>query len=131
MHAQSNLIVQVAPFAFVIFQMLLNAAPFPFQFHRLASLSLFSLAFSCLAQSSVNLSSKWMLKIMTNNPIVTIINSANPNQPNTRALVPTPLLTLPVPKSWAICAPATEAVCCQRTLTRTKIEAMKMSASAT
>jgi hypothetical protein len=42
-----------------------------------------------------------MLKIMTNNPIVTMINSANPNQPKTIALVPTPDLTLPLPKSCA------------------------------
>lgn len=47
------------------------------------------------------------------------------------ALVPTPLFTLPLPKSLAICAPATEAVCCQSTLTSTKMEAMKMRARAT
>lgn len=68
---------------------------------------------------------------MTNNPIVTIINNANPNHPNTIALVPTPLLTDPFPKSLATCAAATEAVCCHKTLTSTKIDEMKISASAT
>lgn len=58
------------------------------------------------------------------------MSKLNPNQPNTMADVPTPLLTLPLPRSCAICAPATEAVCCQSTDTRTKIEAMKMSARA-
>lgn len=46
------------------------------------------------------------------------------------AVVPTPLLTLPLPKSWAIIEAATEAVCCHRTETSTKIEAMKMIARA-
>ncbi len=63
--------------------------------------------------------------------MVTTINSANPNQPSTIALVPTPLRTLPLPKSCATCAAATEAVCCHSTLTSTKMEAMKMRASAT
>ncbi len=67
---------------------------------------------------------------MTKSPIVTIINNANPNHPNTIALVPTPLLTLPFPKSCATCAAATDAVCCQRTLTSTKMEEMKMRARA-
>ena len=84
-----------------------------------------------LHQSSVNLSNKCILRIITSNPIVTTISNANPNQPSTIALVPTPLFTLPLPKSCAICAAATEAVCCHKTLTRTKIDAMKMSASAT
>jgi len=68
---------------------------------------------------------------MTSRPIVTNMNNANPNQPSTIAAVPTPLFTLPFPKSWAICEAATDAVCCHNTDTRTKIEAMKMSASAT
>ena len=67
---------------------------------------------------------------MTSRPIVTIINNAKLNQPNTIAVVPTPLLTLPFPKSWAMIEAATEAVCCQRTETRTKMEAMKMIARA-
>lgn len=81
--------------------------------------------------SSVRRSNRWMLRIMTSNPIVTMMNSANANQPNTIALVPTPLRTLPFPKSWAICAAATDAVCCHKTETRTKIDAMKMRARAT
>ena len=89
------------------------------------------LAILCADHSSVNLSSKCMLNIITSNPIVTTISSAKPNQPSTIAEVPTPLLTLPLPKSCAICAAATEAVCCHSTLTSTKIEAMKISASAT
>lgn len=72
-----------------------------------------------------------MLKIITSRPTVTMMSSAKPNQPNTIALVPTPLLTLPFPKSCVICAAATDAVCCHRTLTRTKMEAMKMRARAT
>jgi hypothetical protein len=67
---------------------------------------------------------------MTSKPIVTMINSVKLNQPKTMAVVPTPLLTLPLPRSWAMMEAATEAVCCQRTETRTKIEAMKMMASA-
>lgn len=68
---------------------------------------------------------------MTSNPIVTMINSANPNHPRIMAAVPTPLLTLPLPKSWAIVLAPTDAVCCQRTETSTKTEATKMSARAT
>lgn len=45
-------------------------------------------------------------------------------------MVPTPLLTLPFPKSWAIIDAATEAVCCHRTDTSTNIDAMKMIARA-
>lgn len=86
---------------------------------------------SFVHHSSVNLSNRCMLRIMTNSPTVTMINSANPNQPSTIALVPTPLFTEPFPRSCATCAAATDAVCCQRTLTRTKIDAMKMSARAT
>lgn len=67
---------------------------------------------------------------MTNNPIVTMINKENPNQPNTIAVVPIPLNTLPFPKSCAMIDAATEAVCCHNTETRTKIEAMKMMARA-
>jgi len=59
-----------------------------------------------------------------------MISNAKLNQPNTIAVVPTPLLTLPFPKSWAMIEAATEAVCCQRTETRTKMEAMKMIARA-
>ena len=81
--------------------------------------------------SSVNLSNKLMLNIMTNRPMVTIIKSVNPNQPNIIAVDPTPLLTLPFPRSWAIVLAATEAVCCHNTETSTKIEATKMRARAT
>jgi len=84
------------------------------------------------AQSlSVNRSSTIMLRIMTSRPMVTMISSTKPNQPSTMALVPTPLLTDPLPRSCAIVAAATDAVCCQSTLTSTKMDAMKMSASAT
>jgi hypothetical protein len=61
---------------------------------------------------------------------VTMMSSVNENQPITMALVPTPLLTTPFPKSWAMTDAATDAVCCQRTETRTKMEAMKMMARA-
>lgn len=71
-----------------------------------------------------------MLRIMTSNPIVTMISSANPNHPSTIAVVPTPLRTLPFPRSCAMIDAATEAVCCQSTETRTKIEAMKIMARA-
>lgn len=86
---------------------------------------------SAPSHSSVKRSSKWMLKIITSSPMVTMMNRAKANQPSTIALVPTPLRTLPFPKSWAICAAATDAVCCHSTDTRTKIEAMKMRARAT
>jgi len=56
-----------------------------------------------------------ILNIITTSPIVTITNNANPNQPNIIAVAPTPLFTLPFPKSCAICAAATEAVCCHST----------------
>lgn len=72
-----------------------------------------------------------MLKIITNNPIVTIINNANPNHPNIIAVVPTPDLTLPFPRSCAIVLAATEAVCCHSTDTSTKTDAMKIRARAT
>jgi len=71
-----------------------------------------------------------MLKIITRRPIVTIINSVKLNHPNTIAVVPTPLLTLPFPRSCAMIDAATEAVCCHRTETRTKIEAMNIMARA-
>lgn len=72
-----------------------------------------------------------ILRIMTNNPIVTMMSNANENQPRTMALVPTPDLTAPLPKSCAMTEAATEAVCCQRTDTRTKMAEMKMRARAT
>lgn len=65
---------------------------------------------------------------MTSKPIVTMMSKAKPNQPSTMAVVPTPLCTLPLPRSCAIIDAATEAVCCHSTETRTKIEAMKMMA---
>lgn len=71
-----------------------------------------------------------MLKIMTSSPTVTITKRPNPNHPRIMAVVPTPLRTLPFPKSWATCDAATDAVCCHSTLTSTNIDAMKMSASA-
>lgn len=67
---------------------------------------------------------------MISKPIVTMTKSANPNQPRIIADVPTPLFTLPFPKSCATVDAATEAVCCHNTDTRTKTEEMKMSASA-
>lgn len=72
-----------------------------------------------------------MLRIMTSNPMVTMISRVKLNQPMTMALVPTPLRTAPLPKSWAIMEAATDAVCCQSTETRTKIDEMKMMARAT
>lgn len=68
---------------------------------------------------------------MTSKPIVTMMSSVNENQPSTMALVPTPDMTLPLPKSSAMVLAATEAVCCHRTDTSTKTEAMKMMARAT
>lgn len=67
---------------------------------------------------------------MTKRPMVTISSNAKLNQPNTIAEVPTPDFMLPLPMSWATCAAATDAVCCHSTDTRTKTEAMKMSARA-
>jgi hypothetical protein len=63
--------------------------------------------------------------------MVTMMSRVKENQPRTMALVPTPDLTLPLAKSSAIVEAATDAVCCHRTETRTKMEAMKMMASAT
>lgn len=71
-----------------------------------------------------------MLKIMINSPIVTMTYRAKPNQPRIIAAVPTPLFTLPLPKSWATVDAATDAVCCHSTDTRTKIEEMKIRARA-
>lgn len=62
--------------------------------------------------------------------MVTMMSSAKPNQPSTMAVVPTPLLTLPLPRSCAMMEAATEAVCCHSTETSTKIEAIKMMARA-
>ena len=81
-------------------------------------------------QSSVSRSSKLILNIMTNNPIVTMISNAKLNHPSTIAAVPTPLFTLPLPRSWAMVLAATDAVCCHSTDTRTNTEEMKMQASA-
>lgn len=72
-----------------------------------------------------------MLRIMTSRPMVTMMSSVKENQPRTMALVPTPDLTLPLAKSSAMVLAATEAVCCHRTETSTKMEAMKMMARAT
>ena len=81
--------------------------------------------------SSVNWSSKEILNIMTNRPRVTTTNRPNPNHPNTMAVVPIPLLILPLPKSWTIVLAATAAVCCHITDTNTKTEAMNIVANAT
>lgn len=78
-----------------------------------------------------NVSDKTLiLNIITSKPMVTTMSRAKENHPRTMAVLPTPLLTLPFPKSWAIIEAATEAVCCHKTETRTKIEAMKMMAKA-
>lgn len=83
------------------------------------------------SHSSVKRSKRLMLNIITSSPIVTIINNANPNQPNIIAVAPTPLFRLPLPRSCAIVLAATEAVCCHRTDTSTNTDATKMSARAT
>lgn len=72
-----------------------------------------------------------MLRIMTSKPIVTNMRRANPSHPKTMAATPTPLLTLPIAKVCATCDAATDAVCCHRTETSTKMEATKTSAKAT
>ena len=72
-----------------------------------------------------------ILNIMTSKPIVTMINKVKLNQPITMADEPTPAMTLPLPKSWAMTDAATDAVCCQSTETRTKMVAMKMMTRAT
>lgn len=80
-------------------------------------------------QAAIWLSTR-MLNIMTSKPIVTMMSNVNENQPITMALVPTPDLTEPLPKSCAMTDAATEAVCCHRTETRTKMDEMKMMARA-
>lgn len=50
---------------------------------------------------STTSSNSRMLRIMTSNPIVTMTSSAKPNQPKIIAVVPTPLRTLPLPRSCA------------------------------
>lgn len=55
--------------------------------------------FALQGSSSVNCLNSRRFRIMTSNPIVTITIRANPNQPRTIAEVPTPLLTLPFPRS--------------------------------
>jgi hypothetical protein len=71
-----------------------------------------------------------ILRIIMSRPIVTTISNANENQPKTMALVPTPLLTAPFPKSWAITEAATDAVCCHSTETSTKMAEMNIKARA-
>jgi hypothetical protein len=95
------------------------------------SISIFLALLSLSAQPSTMSLSTLILSIMTSRPIVTMMSSVKLNQPMTMALDPTPLSTAPLPKSWAIMLAATEAVCCHSTDTRTKIDAMKMMASAT
>lgn len=68
---------------------------------------------------------------MTSRPSVTTTRRPNPNQPSTMAAVPTPLFTLPFPRSCAIVLAATAAVCCHMTETRTKTEAINIVAKAT
>lgn len=68
---------------------------------------------------------------MTSKPSVTITSKPKPNQPKTIAVVPTPLFTLPLPRSCTMVEAATAAVCCHMMLTSTKTEAMKMVARAT
>jgi hypothetical protein len=72
-----------------------------------------------------------ILNIITSNPMVTMIRRANENHPRTIAVLPTPLRTLPFPRSCAMMEAATEAVCCHNTDTSTKMDAMKIMASAT
>lgn len=62
--------------------------------------------------------------------MVTMTNNTKPNQPNTMAEVPTPLLTTLLPISWAIVLAATDAVCCHNTDTSTKTEDTKIKARA-
>lgn len=101
------------------------------EFHEKDQFYSFPTSMSRFDQSSVSRSSRLMLNIMTSNPMVTIMNNAKPNQPNIIAVVPTPDLTLPLPRSCAIVLAATDAVCCHSTETRTKTEATKMRARAT
>lgn len=71
-----------------------------------------------------------MLRIITSNPMVTTTMRPNPNQPRTMAEVPTPLFTLPFPRSWATVLAATDAVCCHKTDTSTNTDATKIRAKA-
>jgi hypothetical protein len=71
-----------------------------------------------------------MLRIIMRRPMVTMTNNTKPNQPNTMAEVPTPLLTTLLPISWAIVLAATDAVCCHNTDTSTKTEDTKIKARA-
>ena len=87
-------------------------------------------SYSCRT-SSVKRSSNEILNIMTSNPSVTTTNNPNPNQPNIIAVVPTPLFTLPFPRSCTIVDAATAAVCCHMMLTRINTEEMKIVARAT
>lgn len=80
--------------------------------------------------SSVSLRIRLILKIITSKPTVTITSRTKPNQPSTIAEEPTPLLTLPLPMSWAIVLAATDAVCCHSTETRTNTEDTNMRARA-
>ncbi|GMF76103.1 unnamed protein product [Aspergillus oryzae] len=80
--------------------------------------------------SSVNCRISLMLRIITNKPIVVTTIRPNPNHPRTIAELPTPLLTLPLPMSWAMVLAATDAVCCHSTETSTKTDATKIRASA-
>lgn len=89
-----------------------------------------ALRINCDYSSSVILVIRRILKIINSKPTVTITSRTKPNQPSTIAEAPTPLFTLPLPMSWAIVLAATDAVCCQRTDTRTNTEATKMRASA-
>lgn len=91
----------------------------PDVFHATASASLFFA------------SNHEMLIIIISMPIVVINNRANPNQPSTIADAPTPLLTLPFPKSCVMVLAATEAVCCHSTVTSIKTVATKQSARQT
>lgn len=87
--------------------------------------------FALQGSSSVNCLNSRRFRIMTSNPIVTITIRANPNQPRTIAEVPTPLLTLPFPRSWAIVLAPTDAVCCHSTDTSTNTAATNIKARAT
>lgn len=71
-----------------------------------------------------------MLKMMSKRPNVTTTSKPKPNQPRIMATVPTPLLTLPLPRSCTIVDAATAAVCCHMMLTSTKTDEMKMVARA-
>ena len=87
----------------------------------------FSLLMCDISNTSVHgKKTLWVL----DSPIVTIIKRAKPNHPRIIAAVPTPDLTLPLPKSCAIVLAATDAVCCHSTDTRTKTLATNINASA-